>query len=237
MSTLYGFDHHGQRIALAGAQFELQLADGQRLSLRLGDDNALTVSAAAPLQLLPLPGNSLQIQPVAAPAARAALPAGQAKASKHKLDLDVQYAVAKADLPGKKDVRRWLQAALQRNASVTVRFVDAEEGQTLNRDYRHKDYATNVLTFTYDDEPVSGLPAGALPLLGDLVLCAPVVAREAAEQGKPLLAHYAHLIVHGALHLQGFDHEEEAEAEVMEALESQIVTALGYANPYAAEHG
>ena len=107
-----------------------------------------------------------------------------------------------------------------------MRIVDAEEGRALNRDYRHKDYATNVLTFDYATEPV---------VQADLVLCAPVVAREAAEQGKSLQAHYAHLLVHGTLHAQGWDHEtSDADAEAMEAREIAILTRLGFANPYAA---
>ncbi|MCX7663217.1 MAG: rRNA maturation RNase YbeY [Tepidimonas fonticaldi] len=122
-------------------------------------------------------------------------------------------------------VVRWLRHALQRPAELTVRVVDAEEGRSLNRTWRQKDYATNVLTFDYQTEPV---------VLADLVLCAPVVAREAAEQGKTLQAHYAHLLVHGALHAQGWDHERgEAEAEAMEAREIAILARLGFANPYA----
>ncbi|WP_058615448.1 rRNA maturation RNase YbeY [Tepidimonas taiwanensis] len=122
-------------------------------------------------------------------------------------------------------VARWLRHALERPGELTVRIVDADEGRALNRDYRHKDYATNVLTFDYAHEPV---------VVADLVLCAPVVAREAAEQGKPLRAHYAHLLVHGALHAQGWDHEtSEADAEAMEAREIAILARLGFPNPYA----
>lgn len=141
-----------------------------------------------------------------------------------KLSLAVQYAAEAAGLPTRYQVRKWLKAALAHDAEITVRFVDAAEGRELNRDYRGKDYATNVLSFIYSSMPVQG----------DLVICAPVVAREALEQHKIIEAHYAHLIVHGALHLQGFDHENEADAEVMEARETEIVIKLGYPDPYEA---
>ena len=122
---------------------------------------------------------------------------------------------------------RWLRAALGDDvqaAEITVRIVDAAEGRQLNRDFRGKDYATNVLTFDYSGAPV---------VAADLVLCAPVVAREAAELGKPLAEHYAHLLVHGTLHAQGWDHEtSEADAEAMEAQEAAILAALGQPNPY-----
>ena len=122
-------------------------------------------------------------------------------------------------------VSRWIRHALALDAEITVRIVGLEEGQQLNRDYRHKDYATNVLTFDYTQEPV---------VTADLVLCAPVVAREAAEQNKTLAEHYAHLLVHGTLHAQGWDHEtSEADAQEMEAYESDILTGLGFADPYA----
>ncbi|WP_101049097.1 rRNA maturation RNase YbeY [Macromonas nakdongensis] len=129
----------------------------------------------------------------------------------------------RAALPRHK-VERWLRHALDADGEITVRIVDAEEGQALNRDYRQKDYATNVLTFDYATDPV---------VMADLVLCAPVVAREAAEQGKTLQQHYAHLLVHGALHAQGWDHEtSEADAEEMEAREIEILAGLGLPNPY-----
>lgn len=139
-----------------------------------------------------------------------------------KLSLAVQYAVEVAGLPTRAQVRKWAKAALASDAEITVRFVGEEEGRSLNRDYRGKDYATNVLSFIYSSTPVQG----------DLVICAPVVAREAHDQGKAIDAHYAHLIVHGALHLQGFDHEVEAEAQAMEARETEIVIKLGYPDPY-----
>lgn len=139
-----------------------------------------------------------------------------------RLALAVQYAVEAAALPTRAQVRKWVKAALASDAEITVRFVGEEEGRSLNHDYRAKDYATNVLSFIYSSTPVQG----------DLVICAPVVAREAQDQGKALDAHYAHLVVHGTLHLQGFDHEMEAEAEKMEAHETEIVIKLGYPDPY-----
>jgi len=121
-------------------------------------------------------------------------------------------------------VARWMRAALEAPAEIAVRVVDAEEGRALNRDYRGKDYATNVLTFDYAREPV---------VHADLVLCAPVVEREAREQGKAIEAHYAHLLVHGTLHAQGYDHERARDAKVMEAREREILAALGFDDPYA----
>jgi probable rRNA maturation factor len=146
----------------------------------------------------------------------------------NELTLSLQFgklenaALHRAALPRHK-VARWLRHALQSDAEITVRIVDAEEGQALNRDYRQKDDATNVLTFDYTQEPV---------VTADLVLCAPVVAKEAKEQGKTLQAHYAHLLVHGALHAQGWDHDEEEDAQVMELRESEIMARLGFENPY-----
>ena len=147
-------------------------------------------------------------------------------ASRPELTLSLQFADGshRAQLPRHK-VARWIRAALAAPAEITVRVVDGEEGQALNRDFRGKDYATNVLTFDYSREPV---------VSADLVLCAPVVAREAAEQAKSIEAHYAHLLVHGTLHAQGFDHERARDAKVMEARETQILAALGFEDPYAA---
>jgi probable rRNA maturation factor len=147
------------------------------------------------------------------------------------LSLSVQYAAKPEEVPTRAQFRRWVKAALRQDAEITLRIVDEEEGRTLNRDYRAKDYATNVLTFVYDDE----FPGAELPLAGDIVLCAPVVAREAVQQEKSVEEHYAHLTVHGVLHLQGYDHESDEEARQMEALETQIVTKLGYADPYGSD--
>ena len=148
-----------------------------------------------------------------------------------RLNLSVQYVCNKTGLPLRPQIRTWARAALDvdgaKGGQITIRFVDTEEGQSLNRDYRGKDYATNVLSFPYESEPI---------VCGDLVICAPVVEREAAEQGKELEAHYAHLIVHGILHLQAYDHEAgEQEAQLMESHERALLTKLGFADPYAGE--
>lgn len=154
-----------------------------------------------------------------------------------RLDVGVSYALPRAGLPAAVSFRRWVAAALNgriREADLAIRLVDDKEGRALNHHYRGKDYATNVLSFPA--ELPEGLPEGIkLPLLGDLVICAPVVAREAAEQGKPLAAHYAHLTVHGTLHLLGWDHENDKEAEAMEQLEREILAELGVADPYAGD--
>lgn len=147
------------------------------------------------------------------------------KAPRPPLTLSLQFAdpTDRAVLPRHK-VMRWIRAALDAPGEITVRIVGAEEGQALNRDYRQRDYATNVLTFDYSHAPV---------VAADLVLCAPVVQREAKEQRLTLEAHYAHLLVHGTLHAQGHDHEDEAEARAMESRESALMLALGFADPYA----
>ena len=144
---------------------------------------------------------------------------------KPTLSLSLQFADKRhRDLLPRHKVARWLKAALESDAELTVRLVDAEEGQALNRDYRQKDYATNVLTFDYTQEPV---------VMADLILCAPVIEREAQEQNKELVAHYAHMLVHGALHAQGWDHLEDDEAQAMEQREREILAALGFDDPYA----
>lgn len=159
-----------------------------------------------------------------------------ARAAAQRLRLTVQVAIegdAGVPLPTRQRIGRWARAALRSGtAEVTIRLVGEVEGRKLNRDFRGKDYATNVLTFVYGDEAQVGGGATDAPWWGDLVLCVPVVMREAAEQGRALEAHFAHLIVHGMLHLQGFDHEHPGEAEEMEALESEIVIRLGYDDPY-----
>jgi probable rRNA maturation factor len=138
--------------------------------------------------------------------------------------LSVQVATNDADLPHRSTLRRWAQAALARDARVTLRFVGSRESRVLNTRYRGRRYPTNVLTFVYDDH-------GSLS--GDLVLCVPVVRREARAQGKSFRAHCAHLVIHGMLHLQGYDHERAADARRMEARETTVLARLGYPDPYA----
>lgn len=150
--------------------------------------------------------------------------------SSTRLDVAVSYGLPRTGLPAAVSFRRWVAAALDgriRAADLAIRIVDTKEGRSLNRHYRGKDTATNVLSFPAE------LPDGVeLPLLGDLVLCAPVIAKEALEQGKPLTAHYAHMTVHGALHLLGWDHADDTEAECMEQLEREILADLGIDDPY-----
>lgn len=152
------------------------------------------------------------------------------------LDVSVSYATARAGVPAAVSFRKWVAAALQsriRDADLAVRIVGTREGRALNRHYRGRDYATNVLSFPADVADGVVLPKGVrLPLLGDIVLCAPVVAREAKEQGKPLAAHYAHLTVHGTLHLLGWDHQDAREADAMEAIEREVLATLGIDDPY-----
>jgi probable rRNA maturation factor len=151
-----------------------------------------------------------------------------------QLDVAVGYATSRKGVPAAASFRRWVEAALKgarrrKATEVAIRIVDAVEGQSLNLQYRGRDYATNVLSFPAD------LPPGLnLPLIGDLVICAPVVAREAAEQGKKPADHWAHLTIHGTLHLLGYDHIDEAEAEAMEGLETRVLAGLGIADPYLA---
>jgi probable rRNA maturation factor len=139
------------------------------------------------------------------------------------LRIAVQRASRAVHIPSDTRLKRWARAALTREAEVTVRYVAEAEGRELNRQFRGRDYATNVLTFIYSTRP----------LTGDVVICAPVVAREAREQRKALDAHHAHLLVHGLLHLQGFDHEASAEAGRMERRERSILARLGFGDPYA----
>lgn len=161
----------------------------------------------------------------------------------HTLSLSVQYADTTKnwlDILPRPTLRRWVQSALQVDAALTIRFVDEVEGRQLNAEFRGKDYATNVLTFTYDDE-LDDLPEEVRAAIAveqgeqieaDIILCGAVLEREATEQSKTIVEHAAHLVVHGVLHAQGFDHIEDEEAEIMEELERQIVMGLGFADPY-----
>ena len=144
-----------------------------------------------------------------------------------RLELAIQRASRAAHIPADARLRAWATAAVTRRAVVTLRYVAEAEGRRLNRDFRGKDYATNVLTFVFDDAPRG-------TLAGDIVICSPVVAREARAQGKEVLAHHAHLLVHGLLHLQGFDHEREGDAVRMERRERALLARLGFGDPYAA---
>ena len=148
-----------------------------------------------------------------------------ARRKPHRLRLAVQHATRSRNHPTDRQIARWVRAALRGDAEVTVRIVDTAEGRELNRAYRGRDYATNVLTFVMN---------GDAPYEGDLALCAPVVTKEAREQRKDVIAHYAHLTVHGILHLQGYEHEDAREAEAMEKLETRILKRLGYPDPYSA---
>ncbi|MCV6614303.1 MAG: rRNA maturation RNase YbeY [Cellvibrionaceae bacterium] len=150
-----------------------------------------------------------------------------------ELQLDLDNASASEAVPSQAQFEAWLQAALKDHrakAEVSIRLVDRAESQALNLQYRGKDKPTNVLSF-----PADLPPELALPLLGDLVICVPVMLAEAAEQGKTELAHWAHLSIHGCLHLLGYDHIEETEAEAMEALETELLAQLGYPDPYLAQ--
>lgn len=147
-------------------------------------------------------------------------------------NISVQYAVAADGMPGEDAIRQWATLALQagrEGAELSVRVVDTAEITALNRQYRGKDGATNVLSFPFD-----GMAGVETALLGDVVVCAPVVAAEAVQQGKPLQAHWAHLVIHGVLHLQGYDHHGDVEAQRMEALESKLLARLGYPDPWRA---
>ncbi len=145
-----------------------------------------------------------------------------------QLALTLQNVSLNDNIPTQNQFKKWAKATIRIDTEVTIRIVDSDEARALNHEYRGKDYATNVLTFPLSEEP---------HLMGDIVLCAPVVAQEALMQSKSLIAHYAHLTVHGILHLHGYDHETEAQAALMEAIETQIVTKLGYADPYFITEG
>ena len=152
---------------------------------------------------------------------------------KNKLTLSVQYPDARLkEVITRAAIRKWIQAALFAPAELTIRFVDAAEGRELNKQYRGKDYATNVLTFAYNEGEQLDEDA---PTQADIILCTDVLEKEAAEQNKSVEEHTAHLVVHGVLHAQGYDHEDDDEAAEMEGIETELLAALGYTDPYAAE--
>lgn len=240
-------DAAGKTSRVKAERLEIELAGGRKLVLAFPDDGwsdleieADTASGGdSEVPVITLQPGACNVLTLRVDVHQHMLPVESldlpAAAKPPLLTLDVQKALDGADkalAPKKHQIRRWAQAALRSDAEVTVRLVGEAEGRELNRGYRGKDYATNVLTFVYGEEEGAPTIEGA-PLMGDLVLCLPVVTREAAEQGKPLDAHLAHLVVHGMLHLQGFDHEDDAEADVMENLEKEILRGLGYADPYA----
>ncbi len=145
--------------------------------------------------------------------------------SKHPiLSMAVQYASEMTGLPTSAQFKRWARNTIRVDSEITLRIVDEPEAQELNQAYREKDYAPNVLTFPLAEEPF---------IIADIVICAPVVAKEAIEQGKSLEAHFAHLTIHGVLHAHGYDHEVPAQAELMESVETQILNKIGYSDPYA----
>lgn len=225
MKTITVLNAKGKRREIEVASIEVPLDDGRylRIAFPPGDMGDLAIEAHSdkgmPVMLM---------QPGAANLATLhVLSVAEQPAEMHDLELTVQKELGKSEkdgVPSKSQIRRWIEAALGADAEITVRFVGEDEGRALNLEYREKDYATNVLSFPYTEEPL---------VVGDLVVCWPVVVREAVEQNKTVEAHAAHMLVHGALHLQGWDHENEEDAEEMEALEREILATLGYPDPYA----
>ncbi|MDR0564098.1 MAG: rRNA maturation RNase YbeY [Azoarcus sp.] len=238
-------DIKGNSAKLRAGKIEVDFGAGRRLFLSFPDTDSDGIDieavadgdgAAPALSVLPRTGNAISLRMEGgctgtADSGEIAVTLGP------MLNLAVQKAVEGADrdnAPKKHQIRRWAQAALLNNVEVTVRLVGEVEGRALNKNYRGKDYATNVLTFAYGGKKDVKTETAEKrdPMIGDLVLCVPVVVREAGEQGKALDAHFAHLVVHGMLHLQGFDHKKKADAAEMEAREREILGALGYADPY-----
>ena len=239
------FDAQGKPRTVDASALRIAFADGRSLILGLPNtvDGPITLVAEhadadmhAMLSLRPEHHDSITLRIETQPAELAdsteeAIDDDTAGAEMLTLDLTVQYgdelkAAARKAPPKERDIEGWIAPALFADAQLNVRFVGEEEGRTLNRTYRGKDYATNVLTFSYAESAED-------PVSADIVLCCTVVEKEAKEQKKPLLAHYAHLIVHGALHAQGYDHEDAADAKEMEGIETEILRDLGFADPYA----
>jgi len=233
---VYAIDAEGNETRVKASELKLRLVDGGILHVLLDAPDGVLIGTPAdeiaPARLVMRPGGanavSISVERDVQPSPAAELGAGE-------LDFTIQYADKPKGTPSKKLLRTWAAAAVAAglDASVTLRVVDEEEGHQLNFAYRQKDYATNVLSFALNEGEVTPGLEGIL--VGDVVFCAPVIAREAKEQGKTLDAHWAHLVVHGLLHLQGYDHEDEVEAEAMEALETAILAGLGYPDPYASE--
>ncbi len=256
---IVAIDDDGKRTRVRAVRLEIDYDDGRRLLLDLSpgawgdleiEADSVHDSDLPVISLQPGACNLLSVRVEVHPEAMSSAlvdSAGDTEAfdeiappvreAPPDLTLSVQRALEgedKANAPRKNQIRRWARAALREDAEVTVRLVGEAEGRMLNRQYRGKDYATNVLSFAYDEG--EAMPAGGneTPCLsGDLVLCVPVVIREALEQGKTPDAHFAHLVVHGMLHLQGYEHETEVDAGRMESLETEILHGLGYADPYA----
>ncbi|RPH46798.1 MAG: rRNA maturation RNase YbeY [Burkholderiales bacterium] len=155
------------------------------------------------------------------------------RAAAPRLALSVQHEPQAGECPADRaQLRRWARAALERDATLTLRFVGAREGRALNAQYRGRDYATNVLTFAYDEQGDEVASGSAGPVQADIVICLPVVVREARAQKKPLRDHLAHLVVHGVLHAQGMDHEDDEEAHAMETRETEVLRRFRIADPY-----
>ena len=237
--AVFAIDAEGRERRVKAHALKLVLADGAVLQLLLDDADGLLIGTPVdddlPARLLLRPGaaNAVRIAVERDELAFTDAP----ELHQAALDLVVQYADKPKGTPAKKQFRKWAEAALEAglDASITVRVVDEHEGRELNYAYRGKEYATNVLSFAFNEgEPMPGMDD---VIMGDLVLCAPIVAREAKEQGKALDAHWAHLVVHGVLHLQGYDHADEVEAEAMESLETAILLGLGFPDPYLSEKG
>jgi len=234
---------NGKSSKFAAEQFEVDFGGGCRLLFLFSEAGgcgleveaiAATEESAPSISVQPCASNVISLR--VDMSGDSSVESGDALEAGPMLNLFVQKAVEGGDrvnAPRKHQVRRWAQAALIHDVEVTVRMVGEAEGHALNKNYRGKDCATNVLTFAYGGKKAEkGEKGCSKPMIGDLVLCVPVVVREAGEQGKALDAHFAHLVVHGMLHLQGFDHKKKADAAEMEAREREILNALGYADPY-----
>ncbi|MCY0857770.1 rRNA maturation RNase YbeY [Cupriavidus sp. D39] len=235
-ASLILFDAEGRARKTQAHALRVQLPDGRSVTVDLSQaaDGVVALLAEhaddrqqAGLLVRPDNHDALSVAVTATPVVTTT----GTPATPPSLELALQYGdglKARRGLPTQRKVQTWAKSALYADATLTIRFVGEEEGRSLNRSYRGKDYATNVLTFAYAEHESD-------PVSGDIVLCCPVVEQEAREQKKSLEAHYAHLIVHGVLHAQGYEHEEDAEAEEMEAIETETLQALGFADPYQAD--